>query len=166
VADDSRAKVRALANGQTGWGQHGSAVEHERYAAPTDPRTRRRCGCCGQRATHVGCANGLALMSGCEMHVRRWALAAPPTDQPNGALREVPGLDCLTDGHQWVDLVDDGVRYGGVCTHCWTAAYDAAKEDVGEPEIARIKAQVKAAAPPTDQPGEPGTTDQGGDDRD
>lgn len=80
-----RAKVRALAAGQTGWGQHGSALAHQRYAMPVSRRSRRRCPCCDQRATHVGCANGLALMSGCELAVRRWVTAPPAgRDRPEG----------------------------------------------------------------------------------
>lgn len=37
-------------------------------------RMRRRCPFCPgrSRATHVGRANGLAMMSGCEWHVRMW----------------------------------------------------------------------------------------------
>jgi hypothetical protein len=36
-------------------------------------RSRSRCDCgCDARATHVGLGDGCALMSGCEMEVRRW----------------------------------------------------------------------------------------------
>jgi hypothetical protein len=50
----------------------GSAFEHQRTWRLMPKRYHRKCGCCGQRATHVGCANGVALMSGCEWQVRRW----------------------------------------------------------------------------------------------
>ena len=38
------------------------------------PRMRRRCPCgCGRTSTHSGLGtNGVALMWGCELHVRRW----------------------------------------------------------------------------------------------
>jgi Lon protease-like protein len=40
-------------------------------AAPST--SRRRCGCgCSGRATHTGLGDGVALMGGCEMRVRRW----------------------------------------------------------------------------------------------
>lgn len=35
------------------------------------PRLKCHCGCSG-RATHTGLANGIAMMSGCELSVRRW----------------------------------------------------------------------------------------------
>jgi hypothetical protein len=55
------------------WGEHGSATEHQRYLQQISPKNRSRCRCgCKTRATHTGCANGVALMSGCELHVRRW----------------------------------------------------------------------------------------------
>ena len=50
----------------------GSASDHVRdmWSAP-DRRRKCRCGC-GGRVTHVGGANAVALMSGCELSVRRW----------------------------------------------------------------------------------------------
>jgi len=55
------------------FGKWGSAELHERYAVPVDSRHRRRCSCgCRQRETHRGMANGVALMSGCQLYVRRW----------------------------------------------------------------------------------------------
>jgi hypothetical protein len=54
----------------SGWA---SATEHLRAAMPIAPRSRSRCSCgCGHRATHVGVANGFAMMSGCDLRVRRW----------------------------------------------------------------------------------------------
>lgn len=36
--------------------------------------SRRRCGCgCKKRATHIGGCNGIALRTGCELSIRRWA---------------------------------------------------------------------------------------------
>ncbi len=67
------ARSAAMRGGTVGWGEHGSALDHTRYAEPTRPRDRRRCSCgCKRRATHVGKANGVALMDGCELFVTRW----------------------------------------------------------------------------------------------
>lgn len=63
----------AMRGGTDGWGQWGSATGHIRYAIPIRSRGRRRCICgCGKRATHVGAANGIALMNGCVLAVARW----------------------------------------------------------------------------------------------
>ena len=51
------------------FGQYGSAAEHRRYAQAVD--TRKRCQC-GNRKTHTGMANGVALMGGCEWCVLLW----------------------------------------------------------------------------------------------
>ena len=52
---------------------YASATEHKRTLTPAPSKSRRRCHCgCKTRATHIGQANGCALMSGCELHVRRW----------------------------------------------------------------------------------------------
>lgn len=48
------------------------SVDGHRAMIPVLPRSRRRCSCCGARATHIGLGDGVALMSGCEMSVRRW----------------------------------------------------------------------------------------------
>jgi hypothetical protein len=69
-----RALVRLILAGKGhdggGWA---SATEHLRAAVPIPPHSRRRCSCgCGRRATHAGVANGFAMMSGCELEVRRW----------------------------------------------------------------------------------------------
>lgn len=72
----------AMRGGVDGWGQHGSALEHVRYSMPIDKsdRRRRKCHCgCGKRETHRGFANGVCLMSGCEMRVARW-VANPAAD--------------------------------------------------------------------------------------
>ena len=63
----------AMRGGTAGWGQVASADEHIRYIQAMPSQSRRRCPCgCGTRATHLGMANGIGLMSGCEMRVRRW----------------------------------------------------------------------------------------------
>lgn len=65
----------AMRGGTSGWGQHGSDTQHVRYAKPIDKsdRRRRNCSCgCKRRVTHRGFANGVCLMSGCEMAVFRW----------------------------------------------------------------------------------------------
>ena len=64
----------AMEGGSDAWGQWGSAVDHKRYAQPIKDRRRaRKCHCgCEKRSTHLGKANGVCLMSGCELQVRRW----------------------------------------------------------------------------------------------
>lgn len=55
------------------WGKHGDSTKHKRYKAPAPKASRRRCSCgCKQRAAFVGMANGVALVSGCELRIRRW----------------------------------------------------------------------------------------------
>lgn len=69
------ARSAAMRGGTDGWGQVASASDHVRYAELVRPRSRRRCSCscgCTQRATHVGMANGCALVTACEMAIRRW----------------------------------------------------------------------------------------------
>lgn len=68
-------RVEALAAGQTGWGQVGSASGHIRYMflLPGRWRNRRKCYCgCGGKSSHGGAANGLTLVNGCELSMRRW----------------------------------------------------------------------------------------------
>lgn len=57
------------------------------------PRMRRRCPCgCGQTATHSGLGtNGIALMSGCELRVRRWVR--------DGYTPEMLGYNLGADGY-------------------------------------------------------------------
>jgi hypothetical protein len=55
------------------FGKYGSATDHNRYMETMKPTSRRRCLCgCKRRATHKGMANGVCLMLGCELYVRRW----------------------------------------------------------------------------------------------
>lgn len=36
-------------------------------------KSRRKCHCgCGSRVTHSGTVNGIAMTTGCELHIRRW----------------------------------------------------------------------------------------------
>lgn len=69
-----RSEIRALLHADPSWGTHGSSIEHQRYAHRITGRIgRRKCDCgCGRRSTHTGCANGVALTSGCELAIRRW----------------------------------------------------------------------------------------------
>lgn len=64
----------AMRGGTEGWGQCASATGHVRYCeAIVGRKGRRRCRCgCGRASTHRGMANGVAMMVGCELHVRRW----------------------------------------------------------------------------------------------
>ena len=73
-----RALAAAMRGGTDEWGKWGSAIHHVRYMEPVGPRSRRRCQCgCGQRATHVGMANGVALNTGCKLCVSRWVSLGP-----------------------------------------------------------------------------------------
>lgn len=58
-------------------GAWGSSTIHQRAMRPYPPtprgKGRRRCWCgCKTWCTHVGTANGVALVSGCELVIRRW----------------------------------------------------------------------------------------------
>ena len=63
----------AMRGGTEAWGVHGSATDHVRYVQAYRGRGRKpNCVCCKRPATHLGMTNGVALMGGCEMRVRRW----------------------------------------------------------------------------------------------
>lgn len=64
----------AMKGGTEGWGEVGSAERHVRYmVALPKIKARRQCSCgCGGKATHVGAANGLGLLRGCELSMMRW----------------------------------------------------------------------------------------------
>jgi hypothetical protein len=66
----------AMLGGQNGWGEHGSIIDHICYVEPR-PSNRgqyRKCHCgCSGKATFSGKANGIAMASGCELSMRRWA---------------------------------------------------------------------------------------------
>lgn len=64
----------AMEGGTATWGQWASSEKHVRYMEPLEPEYRlRKCRCgCLRRETHRGMANGMALMEGCELEVRRW----------------------------------------------------------------------------------------------
>lgn len=62
----------AIRGGTSAWGRMGS-VSNVRYAQASPGTFRRRCRCgCKRRATHLGMANGVCLMSGCEFEVAYW----------------------------------------------------------------------------------------------
>lgn len=55
-----------------------NATIHQRAIQPIWSTSRRRCQCgCKQRATHSGEANGVVMMTGCELVVRRWVRDGP-----------------------------------------------------------------------------------------
>lgn len=55
------------------WKRYGSAMEHHRYTQSVETKSRRRCRCgCKRRATHLGMANGVCLVTGCELWLARW----------------------------------------------------------------------------------------------
>lgn len=85
-ADGAR-ELRAKVASPGGWGAVANADEHPRYIQLIDgrERNRRRCDCgCGGKCTHVGCANGLGMTSGCEWSMRQWV-----RDPNAGAQREL-----------------------------------------------------------------------------
>lgn len=56
-----------------GWGNWGSSTLHARYFVKLPAKSRRLCRCgCRRRSTHSGMANGVVLVTGCELSVRRW----------------------------------------------------------------------------------------------
>lgn len=70
------ARSAAMRGGMDGWGQIGGQPGHIRYMEPRKRRPGRqpKCWCgCGTDKTHRGLANGVCLISGCEMAIRRWA---------------------------------------------------------------------------------------------
>lgn len=68
------ALAAALRDGTEGWGTWGSAAHHVMYVEPIGAKTRRHCRCgCRRVITHRACANGVALYTGCELEVRRFA---------------------------------------------------------------------------------------------
>ena len=69
-------------HGTEEWQRRGSAFEHHRYSEPVPSKSRRRCSCCKRRATHMGRANGVTLITGCEMRVARWVRNPAPTPRP------------------------------------------------------------------------------------
>jgi hypothetical protein len=66
--DVKELQARLLSSG--GWGEV-SSENGNRYMRQSSQRRKCSCGC-GKNVTHSGCSNGLALVSGCELYVRRW----------------------------------------------------------------------------------------------
>lgn len=59
------------------WGELGTVNEHQRYSREAPFESRKLCSCgCKQQATHLGMANGICLMTGCEETVKRWVRGA------------------------------------------------------------------------------------------
>jgi hypothetical protein len=68
-----REDTKAMLAGKIGAnGYREGSVDGSRAMVAVDSRSRSRCNCCGKRSTHVGLGDGLALMDGCELRVRRW----------------------------------------------------------------------------------------------
>ena len=58
--------------GTDSWGTYGSSDIHARYIEPIESR-RYKCSCgCDGKCTHRGMANGVNLIAGCELSMRRW----------------------------------------------------------------------------------------------
>jgi len=79
-------ETKARLSSPGGWGQVGSAADHQRYAKPVRSQSRQRCPWCPKeqrpRATHLGMANGVALTSGCEWHVAMWVREPQNANSP------------------------------------------------------------------------------------
>lgn len=73
--------MKAAARGADGtYGSAADAASRDFWPLPPRYRNRRRCALCGVRkATHTGGANGLAMVSGCELCIRRWVRDGYPT---------------------------------------------------------------------------------------
>jgi len=72
------ARSAAMRGGVAGWGRVGGQAGQIRYVEPRKKRPGRqpKCACgCETNKTHLGFANGVCLISGCEMRVRRWVKA-------------------------------------------------------------------------------------------
>jgi hypothetical protein len=68
-----KALAAAMKGGTDGWGTVADARANVRYSVPVKPTSRRRCHCgCNRRATLMGMANGLGMVSGCELAIARW----------------------------------------------------------------------------------------------
>lgn len=75
------ARSAAMRGGMDDWGRIGGLAEHLRYMEPRPQRPGRKpkCSCgCGTPKTHAGLANGVCLVSGCELFIRRWVKSARP----------------------------------------------------------------------------------------
>ena len=60
-------------HGTQSFGSWGAADVHHRYSEKVPPKSRRHCLCgCKKRATHIGMANGVGLVTGCEWRVAKW----------------------------------------------------------------------------------------------
>ena len=91
----------AMRGGTDGWGQMGSSTMNVRYIDLAPARARRRCHCgCEGRATHRGLANGVCLVSGCQMAILRWVKTgdttarhafAPRPESPTGQINKPAG---------------------------------------------------------------------------
>lgn len=65
-------KITGVPSGTGEWTRFGS-VDGSHSMTPRPTGSRRRCDCgCKSRATHFGLSDGLVMMSGCELRVRRW----------------------------------------------------------------------------------------------
>lgn len=72
------ARSAAMRGGVDGWGQVGGQPGQIRYMELRKKRPGRqpKCACgCDTNKTHLGFANGVCLISGCEMRIRRWVKA-------------------------------------------------------------------------------------------
>lgn len=68
--DDAMTKARIIAPSAAG---RCGRSDMNRDFWEINGRLRRRCYCgCGRRATYTGGSNGVAMMHGCELSVRRW----------------------------------------------------------------------------------------------
>lgn len=60
------------------------SIHGHRSMKAVQPQSRRRCHCgCRKRASHLGLGDGVALMMGCELYVRRWVRDGIRTHRPH-----------------------------------------------------------------------------------
>ena len=101
---NKNALAAAMRTGTECWGQVSSAAEHARYAQPVRPTSRRKCHCgCGQRATHLGMANGCALTMGCQLAIQRWIKTGSTPAKPlrhNAESNGAPAHPTRTPGYR------------------------------------------------------------------
>jgi len=107
----------AMRGGTEGWGEMGSSTMNVRYIDLAPPRSRRRCHCgCEGRATHRGLANGVCLVSGCQMAILRWVktgstkVRTAPAPRPDAPTSQIKIRTYCDDCGKSVSDEPDGIH--------------------------------------------------------